>query len=185
MKGLIWYNISMENIKKHIPNFVTILRIVGTIILLPLDINTDVFLIIYAFTGFSDVLDGYLARKLNAESALGSKLDTAADFVYYSVAMIKLLPLLWVRLSRKIWILVTIVVLLRLFDYLYFAYKFGELSSTHSILNKMTSVGLFGIPFVINAEFVNIYCWISATISLIAVLYEIYNHLMLLKDKAI
>ncbi|NMA15661.1 MAG: CDP-alcohol phosphatidyltransferase family protein [Erysipelotrichia bacterium] len=173
----------MKNIKRHIPNFVTILRIIGTIILLPLDINTDVFLFIYAFTGFSDILDGYLARKLNAESVLGSKLDTAADFVYYTVTIIKLMPLLWARLSKKIWILVTVVVMLRLFDYLYFAFKFGELSSTHSLLNKMTSVGLFGIPFIINTEFANSYCWIAATISLMAVLYEIYNHSILLKDK--
>ncbi len=166
----------MKNFKKHIPNIVTTLRIIGTLVLLPLDTNTDIFLIIYVFTGFSDVLDGYLARKLNAESKLGSKLDSVADFMFYAVVLFKLLPTLWLRLSKKIWILVTIVVVLRLFDYLYFAYKYGELSSTHNILNKLTSVGLFGIPLLINFEVIKIYCWIVCVISLIATVYEIHQH---------
>lgn len=166
----------MENIKKHIPNVVTSLRIIGTLILLPLHTSSDIFLVIYTFTGLSDVLDGYLARKLNAESELGSKLDSAADLFFYAVSLIKLLPVLWIKLSRKVWILVSIIVVLRLFDYLYFAYKYGELSSTHSIWNKMTSVGLFGIPFLVNTEIFRMYCWIAATISLIATVNEIYRH---------
>ena len=74
----------MGNIKKHIPNTVTVLRIIGTIVLVPLHTSTDIFLFIYIFTGFSDVLDGYLARKLNAESELGSKLDSVADLILCS-----------------------------------------------------------------------------------------------------
>ncbi|MGI6607482.1 MAG: CDP-alcohol phosphatidyltransferase family protein [Erysipelotrichaceae bacterium] len=175
----------MEKIKKHIPNIVTVLRIIGTVILLPLHTNSDIFLVIYTFTGFSDVLDGYLARKLNAESELGSKLDSAADLLFYATVLIKLLPDLWVRLSRKIWILVCVVVMLRLFDYLYFAFKFGELSSTHSILNKMTSIGLFGIPFLIKFEIINLYCWIAAIVSLVATLYEIYMHWKSTKEKSV
>lgn len=91
----------MENIKKHIPNVVTSLRIVGTFILIFLQPMSAVFLVVYAFSGFSDVVDGYLARKLKAESELGSKLDSAADLLFYAVSLIKLLPLLWARLSRK------------------------------------------------------------------------------------
>jgi len=142
-----------------------------------------VFLVVYAFSGFSDVVDGYLARKLKAESELGSKLDSAADLLFYAVSLIKLLPLLWARLSRKIWILVSIIVVLRLFDYIYFAIIYGELSSTHSMLNKMTSVGLFGIPFLINSQIGNTYCWIVAFISLAATLYEIHNHSKFKKER--
>ncbi len=175
----------MENIKKHIPNIVTGLRIIGTLVLLPLHTNSDIFLVVYTFTGFSDVLDGYLARKLNAESELGSKLDSAADLFFYAVSLIKLLPVLWIRLSKRIWILVSIIVALRVFDYLYFAYKYGELSSTHSILNKMTSVGLFGIPFLINTDIIRLYCWIVALISLAATVYEIYGHSIQAKEKKV
>jgi CDP-diacylglycerol--glycerol-3-phosphate 3-phosphatidyltransferase/cardiolipin synthase len=43
----------------------------------------DVFLILCFFIIiFSDVIDGYMARKMSAVSDIGAKLDLAADFIY-------------------------------------------------------------------------------------------------------
>jgi len=43
------------------------------------------FITCYLLCGISDILDGYLARKLKAQSALGSNLDTFADFIFTMV----------------------------------------------------------------------------------------------------
>ena len=50
------------------------------------------FWIFYIAAGLSDMLDGALARKFNAVSHSGEKLDTAADVVFVAVCLIKLLP---------------------------------------------------------------------------------------------
>lgn len=40
------------------------------------------FLVFYPLAGFTDILDGYLARRFKTESKLGRKLDTLADFLF-------------------------------------------------------------------------------------------------------
>lgn len=42
------------------------------------------FLAILAFTAFTDVLDGFLARYLNQTTALGAHLDSWGDFIIFS-----------------------------------------------------------------------------------------------------
>ena len=61
-----------------IPNFITVLRIIGTFALLFLSPAELSFLIIYLVCGLTDILDGWLARKLKVTSVMGSRLDTAA-----------------------------------------------------------------------------------------------------------
>ena len=75
------------NIKKgfnrYIPSLITSLRI----IILPLflyafflNFKTFSFLV-FLFLSLTDVLDGYLARKMNVSSYKGAYFDTAADFI--------------------------------------------------------------------------------------------------------
>jgi len=54
----------------------------------------DVFLLILVISLVSDVLDGYLARKLNQTSELGAKLDSWGDVLTYA-SMILGLYLIW------------------------------------------------------------------------------------------
>ena len=53
---------------KNVPNFITCIRILGTIILLFIDPFTTGFYVLYTFCGVTDVLDGLIARKFNAIS---------------------------------------------------------------------------------------------------------------------
>ena len=64
---------------KRLPNLLTLLRMLGAAALIGLDVQRPAFWIIYALCGLSDMLDGHLARRLHAESALGGRLDSAAD----------------------------------------------------------------------------------------------------------
>ncbi len=56
---------------KRLPNILTLLRMLGAAALIGLDANRAAFWLVYMLCGLSDMLDGLLARRLHAESALG------------------------------------------------------------------------------------------------------------------
>lgn len=61
-----------------------------------LPLSSAWFYILYLFCGFTDMIDGKVARKTGAVSRLGARLDTAADLLFLFVCLIKILPLLHV-----------------------------------------------------------------------------------------
>ena len=52
------------------------------------------------------MIDGAVARKTDTVSEFGAKLDTAADFVFVVVCMIKLIPILVIPKWLYVWIAV-------------------------------------------------------------------------------
>ena len=73
-------------------NIITAIRIVCSIALLLFPAFSPPFYTLYIAVGISDMIDGTVARKTGTVSALGSKLDTAADFIFVVCCLIKLLP---------------------------------------------------------------------------------------------
>lgn len=61
-------------------NIITIFRAVLSVALLFCPALSTLFYIIYAIAGFTDMIDGTVARKTGAVSEFGAKLDTAAFF---------------------------------------------------------------------------------------------------------
>lgn len=78
--------------KKQIANIVTGCRILGSILLWFVPVFSAAFYTIYIICGFSDMIDGTIARKTNSAGQLGAKIDTAADLAFVSVSLIKILP---------------------------------------------------------------------------------------------
>ena len=87
---------------KHIANIITSCRILGSILLLFFPVFSLEFYVTYLLCGFSDMIDGTIARKTNSSSKFGSQLDTIADLVFVVVSMIKLLPV--IHIPRWLWI---------------------------------------------------------------------------------
>ncbi|EDP69683.1 preprotein translocase ATPase subunit [Flavobacteriales bacterium ALC-1] len=87
------------SIKRHIPNFVTLLNLFsGCIALIFAVYGNFVLAALFVFLGiFFDFFDGLLARKLNVQSPLGIQLDSLADLVTSGVVpgiiMFKLISL--------------------------------------------------------------------------------------------
>ena len=79
-----------------IPNILSLLRLalVPVLVALASAQQGQIFLLVLAVSLISDVLDGYLARKLNLASELGAKLDSWGDILTYA-AMILGLHLIW------------------------------------------------------------------------------------------
>ena len=68
------------------------------------------FYALYLAAGFSDMIDGAVARKTGAVSELGSRLDTIADVVFTAVCLIRLLPVLDIPAWLYTWIAVIAVI---------------------------------------------------------------------------
>ena len=67
---------------KQLPNIISILRILLSAAMLAVPSFSALFWIFYLDSGLTDILDGFLARKLHLESTFGAKLDSIADFVF-------------------------------------------------------------------------------------------------------
>lgn len=76
------------SIKKHIPNFITLMNLLCGIFSIYLGMKGEIQLsaaMIFVAAIF-DFFDGFLARILNAKSAIGVQLDSLADMVSFGVA---------------------------------------------------------------------------------------------------
>ncbi|MBQ8310479.1 MAG: CDP-alcohol phosphatidyltransferase family protein [Clostridia bacterium] len=133
---------------KNLPNIITGLRILGTGCLLFTKPLSTWFYIVYALTGITDVLDGFIARKTGCTSELGARLDSIADILFYAVMLIRLFPIMWEILPLWIWIAVAVVLLIRLGAYLTAYIKYRRFASLHTYMNKLTGASIFVYPFV-------------------------------------
>ena len=88
---------------KHIANIVSGMRILGSVLLLIFPVFSVEFYAIYIICGFSDMIDGTIARVTNGSSELGAKIDTAADLVFIAVSLIKILPAM--NIPQWLWVL--------------------------------------------------------------------------------
>ena len=87
-------------------NFITSLRVFCSIGLLFCPVFSTSFYLLYIVAGFTDMIDGTVARKTNSISEFGAKLDTIADFVLVVICFIKLIPVLKIENWMYIWIVV-------------------------------------------------------------------------------
>ncbi len=74
----------------NLPNFVSVIRILMAPVLFYLALSQQPtwFLVALMFSGFTDLLDGFLARVLNQITDMGSRLDSWGDFTIYSTMAI-------------------------------------------------------------------------------------------------
>ncbi|MGN1099343.1 MAG: CDP-alcohol phosphatidyltransferase family protein [Christensenellales bacterium] len=154
-------------------NLVTALRIVGTIILIILHCPSVEFTAIYTLTGITDVLDGWIARKTGTAGRFGAKLDSVADLLFYSVMLIKFLPVLRQTLPVAIWYFVAVVLAVRLSAYLVAAIRYRRFASLHTVMNKVTGGAVFLLPYALALSWERIYGWIVVVLAFVSSLEEL------------
>ena len=135
------------NMVRVLPNIISCFRLFGTVALLLTDPLSAYFYVIYTLCGISDVLDGTIARATGNTTELGAKLDSIADILFYTVMLIKILPLLINALPGWIWYIVAAVIAVRIMAYIVAAVKYRRFASLHTYLNKLTGALIFTVPY--------------------------------------
>ena len=159
--------------KKHLANIITGLRIIGSVVLLFLDAPSFPFYITYLLCGFSDMIDGTIARKTNSVSEFGSKLDTVADIVFMAVCAIKLLPM--INLPVLLWIWIAIIAIIKFTNIVWGFVRKKQLVAYHTVLNKITGSLLFLMPFTLQfIESIYIFA-VVCSVATIAAIEEGYH----------
>ncbi len=104
---------------------------------------TAPFFAVYTICGLTDACDGFIARKLDAVTDFGSKLDSVSDITFYIVMISRVLPEYYSVLPHSYWYAVAAVLVVRLASYAVSAIKQHRFASVHTLLNKVTGAGVF------------------------------------------
>ena len=130
--------------KKHIANIITGSRIVFSLPLLFIPLSSAWFYMFYLLCGFSDMIDGTVARKTKSVSEFGARLDTASDLVFMTAALISLVPHLHV--PTWLWIWIGLIATIKLCGAVGDLIRTGRFAFPHTVLNKVTGLILFLLP---------------------------------------
>ena len=133
---------------KHIANILTVCRIFGSILLLFFPTFSVDFYITYILCGFSDMIDGTIARKTNSASKFGSQLDTIADIIFVAASLFKLLPA--IQIPQWLWIWGGVISVIKISNIIWGYVSKKQFISLHTIMNKATGLLLFLLPLTIS-----------------------------------
>ncbi|MBO4782729.1 MAG: phosphatidylglycerophosphate synthase, partial [Lachnospiraceae bacterium] len=81
---------------------------------------------------------------MNTVTEFGARFDTAADFVFVVVCLIKLLPVISMPLWLCVWI--AMIALIKIINIISGYLVQRKLVAVHSVMNKVTGVLLFILP---------------------------------------
>ena len=166
--------------KKHIANVLTGCRILGSVLMLFCSVFSLEFYIIYILCGFTDMIDGTIARKTNSVSVFGCKLDTVADLLFVVVSLFKL----WRTIQIPVWLWVwggTIAVIK--FSNIVWGYMTKkQFASLHTNMNKVTGLLLFLLPFMMHLAQWKV---IAIAVCFIATLSAIQEGIYIFKDSVL
>lgn len=122
-------------------NLITLYRIVTFPLLLVLVLThrMDVFKWFLLASFFTDAIDGYLARKYNATSILGAKLDSIGDDLTVLAAIVALLVTHLAFIKEEVMI-ITILLALFIIQLTSALIRYKRISSFHTYLAKIAAV---------------------------------------------
>ena len=118
---------------KHLPNILSLLRMVGAVALLLSDVSGVLFGVLYIVCGISDIADGWLARKLKCVTRTGALLDSVAD-----------------KLPQWLWLWAGVIVAIKVVNQLSALVMYGRCCFHHTLANKWAGFLLFiAVPMTI------------------------------------
>lgn len=131
-------------------NVLTGIRILCGLLLLCFPAFSEGFYLFYLLGGFTDAIDGAVARRTGTASDFGAKFDTAADFLFAAAAAGKILP----ALSVPVWLIVWIVLiaLMKIGCHLAGYVKYHEFRTVHSVLNRVCGGIAFAVPLFFGCD---------------------------------
>lgn len=165
-----------EGHKWNTADTITSARMMLSLFLAILPLQSPGFLIVYTLTGLTDVLDGWIARKTGTVSEFGARLDSIADLLFYGTMLVRLFPVLRQTLPAEIWYAVAGILVVRLASYGTAAIKYHRFASLHTWLNKLTGASIFLLPYVLAVSSGVGYSWAVCGFAFAASLEECVIH---------
>ena len=129
-------------------NVITGIRILCSFVLLFCLPLSPAFYVLYVIAGLTDMIDGAVARKTGTVSRFGSVFDTAADFVFVAVCLIKLLPIL--AIPKRLYIWIAAIALIKAINIVSGYVTRKKLITLHTLMNKLTGALLFCLPLTLS-----------------------------------
>ena len=127
----------------NIPNLLSLFRILAAPVLLFLVLDTDVKLFKWLLTAafFTDLVDGWLARRLHQVTRLGSVLDSVGDsltIIVGTFGLIYLRPDLYYSYN---WVIIAVIGL-HIIQLCLSLWRYGKPSSFHTYSAKVAAFGI-------------------------------------------
>lgn len=144
-------------------NVLTGIRILCGLLILCFPAFSGWYYCFYLIGGFTDAIDGTVARKMGTASDFGSKFDTIADFIFTLAVVIKIVRALYFPVWLIIWI--AVIALIKIGCHLAGYIKYHEFKTVHSALNKVCGGAAFVVPLFIGGD----YAWQAKFIVLIVI----------------
>lgn len=152
--------------KRNIANIITFLRIPLAILMFMSTPFSISFWCFYLCAGFTDIIDGTVARKMHQESFLGAKLDSLSDLVFGSA--LTAFIIMNIKLPVELWFCILAIALIRFISYGIGFYKFHTFSALHTYANKITGALIFISPilfYILGTIYTCIFMCIMSVIS--------------------
>lgn len=131
-------------------NYLTVARILCGVLILFCPVFSGRFYALYLLGGFTDAIDGTVARMTGTASDFGAKLDTVADLVFIPAVIVKLVAALSVPLWLWVWL--GSIICLKLSGVIVGFVRYRHFPAVHSKLNKLCGVVVFLIPFFLGGS---------------------------------
>ena len=156
---------------KTIPNCISFSRIIFSLILIfvkPLSVD---FYAIYIICGFSDIIDGFIARKTGTTSRLGAKLDSMADMIMVGVLLVVLYPIVSITTAILLWIIS--IAIIRIASMVVALKKYKTFAMLHTYGNKITGLVLFIFPILLPYIHTTVLMYIICAVASISAIEEL------------
>ncbi len=136
--------------KKQLANIITGSRIVCSLMILFFPAFSVWYYFLYILGGFTDVLDGAVARGLKIKSEIGDKLDTIADITFSMAVFLKLVGIIIVPDWLIIWICV--IILIKFSSIIVSLTVLHRFITIHSVINKVCGFYVYFMLFSLGLD---------------------------------
>ena len=168
--------LTVERTSYYIINAITLYRLVASFLLLYLIITDqyDIFKWLLVLSFFTDLIDGWLARKFKVNTKLGAIFDSIADDLTVLVAVIGLF-VFKPEFIRQNYMPLVILFVVFLVQMIFALIRYGKISSFHTYLAKLAAIlqGVFLILIYFLSEWPMVLFYVAVGVTFLELLEEI------------
>ena len=161
---------------KHIPNAITISRMVLSLLLPCLLNNNWIFLLVFLACGVTDIVDGYLARKLECNSVLGARLDSIADTFLFVIITYCIFLLLGDQL-RHFSVIIFLIFVIRITNIIIALLKYRCFLMVHTLANKATGFCIYSMVVLYQIQPWEGFVFLTLIVALLSAIEENLIHI--------